>query len=362
MVRDTLGRLVAWKNRPTRKPLLVRGARQVGKTFLIKEFAQREYSQCAYLNFEQNPALGGLFDGDIDPRKLVGSISAYLGMSISAQTTLLFLDEIQSCPRALTSLKYFFEQAPEYHVVAAGSLLGVAVGKATSFPVGKVELLNMYPLSFLEFVGAMGEQRLGELLRANVCLSPSRSCSTTGSANSFGPTWLSAACPKRSRVTCRRETWRLCVAYRLRCSRRTNGISRSTQPPRRLYAWRRSGAVCRHNWRERTRSSSTVTLAGVAELGSLSRRCSGCAAQDWSTSRHVLPRHTFLRRRNLPRPMRGHSPWLTGSHLQPGMSSGAASHGMARLSDTRSETPRPAVPMSTPVVKHWPGLLLPDRS
>lgn len=156
--------LIAWKNNPSRKPLLMQGARQVGKTWLLKEFGRTEYESCAYFNFEETPALTKLFDGELNPRHVLETLSAYQGQPITPLKTLLFFDEIQACPKALTSLKYFCEQAPEIPLVAAGSLLGVSVGKTSGFPVGKVNFLTLFPLSFFEFLEALGENGLLDLL------------------------------------------------------------------------------------------------------------------------------------------------------------------------------------------------------
>lgn len=172
MKRTAYQDLMAWKLSPSRKPLLVQGARQVGKTWLLKEFGRQEYAACAYFNFEETPALASLFDEDLQPSKVMEALSAYHGQTIVPPSTLLFFDEIQACPRALTSLKYFCEQAPEVHLVAAGSLLGVSVGKTTGFPVGKVNFLNLYPLSFFEFLEALGEGSLLAMLRGKKDFEP----------------------------------------------------------------------------------------------------------------------------------------------------------------------------------------------
>jgi uncharacterized protein len=172
MERVAYQTLRSWKTDPFRKPLLVQGARQVGKTYLLLEFGRKEYNDYAYFNFEETPELSTLFDRDLTPDKILESLSAYQGKLIRAETTLVFFDEIQACPRALTSLKYFCEQAPQVHVVAAGSLLGVSVGKTSSFPVGKVNFLTLYPLSFLEFAEALGEHHVSALLRSNNTLAP----------------------------------------------------------------------------------------------------------------------------------------------------------------------------------------------
>jgi predicted AAA+ superfamily ATPase len=165
MERFLYQQLLAWKSNEDRKPLLLQGARQVGKTFLLKEFAGREYRDCAYFNFEQNPELGKLFDSSLSPDILIESLSALMGRKIEPGSTLIFFDEIQESPRAITSLKYFYEQAPEYHIVSAGSLLGVSVGKPTSFPVGKVSFMTLYPMSFFEYLVAMKEDMLVKRLK-----------------------------------------------------------------------------------------------------------------------------------------------------------------------------------------------------
>lgn len=164
MERTMYLKLKDWKNDPKRKPLLLQGARQVGKTYLIKAFAVNEYSDHVYLNFEQNPNLGTLFSGDLDPKKIVENISLYYGRKINTENTLFIFDEIQSNPIVLTSLKYFQEMNPEYHVIAAGSLLGVSIGKQSSFPVGKVNFMTLYPLSFYEYLMAFGENLLANEL------------------------------------------------------------------------------------------------------------------------------------------------------------------------------------------------------
>ncbi|MEI7437747.1 MAG: ATP-binding protein, partial [bacterium] len=172
MKRTAYRDLLAWKTNPSRKPLLVQGARQVGKTWLLKEFGRDQYTSCAYFNFEETPALKSLFDGDLKPERILETLAAYQGQSIVPSKTLLFFDEIQACPRALTSLKYFCEQAPEVQLVAAGSLLGVSVGKTTGFPVGKVHFLTLHPLSFFEFLEALNEGALLELLQGKTTFEP----------------------------------------------------------------------------------------------------------------------------------------------------------------------------------------------
>jgi uncharacterized protein len=164
MKRSTFLDLVRWKNSPTRKPLVLRGARQVGKTWLLKAFGKQEYENCAYVNFESNAALRTLFASDYDLKRILTAIEIESGQRIEIRKTLIILDEIQAAPGALTSLKYFQENLPEYHIAAAGSLLGVALSGSTSFPVGKVDFMDLHPLSFYEFLEALGEISLLDLL------------------------------------------------------------------------------------------------------------------------------------------------------------------------------------------------------
>ncbi|WP_417097288.1 ATP-binding protein [Leyella stercorea] len=166
MERSIYSSLKKWKDSPTRKPLILQGARQVGKTYILKEFGAREYSEVVYINCDDNNDMQNMFaDYDID--RIIRSLSAISGVSIKPSTTLLILDEIQEVERGLASLKYFCEKAPEYHVAVAGSLLGITLHEGTSFPVGKVDMLYMYPMDFEEFLLAMGKEQLVELLRNN---------------------------------------------------------------------------------------------------------------------------------------------------------------------------------------------------
>lgn len=155
-----------WQISSTRKPLILQGARQVGKTYAILEFGQRRYENVAYFNFETDPNLMELFSGSISPKHLLGELAHAAGVSIVKGRTLIVFDEVQLCERALTSLKYFCEEANDYHVIVAGSLLGVAVNRSTfSFPVGKVDIETMLPMDFEEFALAVGEGELVEKIR-----------------------------------------------------------------------------------------------------------------------------------------------------------------------------------------------------
>ena len=159
--------LEAWKNSPHRKPLILQGARQVGKTYAVLEFGRTHYDNVAYFNFETSPRLTQTFAEDISPDYLIPVLSHIAGQTIVRERTLIVLDEVQLCERALTSLKYFYEDAPEYHIIVAGSLLGVAVNReAFSFPVGKVDMKTMYPMDMEEFLLAVGEEALAQRIRA----------------------------------------------------------------------------------------------------------------------------------------------------------------------------------------------------
>jgi len=163
MQRKAFRRLSDWKNRKDKKPLVIKGARQVGKTWLMKEFGKVDYKNSAYINFDSNERMLRLFSSDMDINRIITGLEIEADCKINSSETLIIFDEIQECPKALTSLKYFYENAPEYNIVAAGSMLGVALHSGTSFPVGKVEFMDLYPLSFFEFLKALGEDELLKL-------------------------------------------------------------------------------------------------------------------------------------------------------------------------------------------------------
>ena len=164
MYRLALEKLYQWKERRHRKPLIIEGARQVGKTWLMKEFGKQAYSDTVYINFDSNARMTELFSSDLDTSRLIMGLELYSGKKINSENTLLIFDEVQEVPKALSSLKYFYENAPQYHIVCAGSLLGIALHQGTSFPVGKVDFLKLYPLSFKEFLMATGKERFADLL------------------------------------------------------------------------------------------------------------------------------------------------------------------------------------------------------
>ena len=164
MYREKIEILKKWKNSDNRKPLIIRGARQVGKTWLAKEFAATEYKKVAYINFDNNNRMHNLFIGDFDVQRLIQGFKAETSVDINPDDTLIILDEIQEVPKALTALKYFYENAPDYNIIVAGSLLGIAMHEGVSFPVGKVDYIKLNPLTFREFLLALGEAQLLDLM------------------------------------------------------------------------------------------------------------------------------------------------------------------------------------------------------
>jgi predicted AAA+ superfamily ATPase len=154
-----------WKEKKDKKPLLIRGARQVGKTWLMRTFGKHSYEHTVYINFDNNQQMKSLFSQDMNIERIIMGLELYAGRKIDSESTLLIFDEIQEVPKALASLKYFYEQAPHYQIMCAGSLLGVALHGESSFPVGKVEFMDLYPLSFSEFMLALGKEQYVEVLR-----------------------------------------------------------------------------------------------------------------------------------------------------------------------------------------------------
>lgn len=164
MYRIAIEKLYRWKESRRRKPLIIQGARQVGKTWLMKEFGRSAYRDMIYINFDSNSRMAELFASDLNTDRLIMGIELYAGKKIDPGSTLLIFDEVQEVPRALSSLKYFYENAPQYHIICAGSLLGIALHEGTSFPVGKVDFLELYPLSFREFLMAVTGTQFAKLL------------------------------------------------------------------------------------------------------------------------------------------------------------------------------------------------------
>lgn len=167
MYRQALKQLETWKNSSNRKPLILRGVRQVGKTWLMKEFGRTHYQTCAYISMDENERMEEAFREAFDIERIIMLLEIEVGFKIEPENTLIIFDEVQEVPRALKSLKYFYEKAPQYHIIAAGSLLGIALHEGTSFPVGKVDFCDLYPLTFQEFLLACGEERLLSVLNNN---------------------------------------------------------------------------------------------------------------------------------------------------------------------------------------------------
>lgn len=172
MKRDIYQDLIDWKSSTRRKPLLLRGARQTGKTYILKEFGKKEYSHVHYFNFEEDSQLGHFFDRDIHPSRIIADLSVYRNRDIHPHKDLIIFDEIQVSNKALNSLKYFQEESNEFHVAAAGSLLGVKMSSPGSFPVGKVNFLDIYPLNFFEFLDALGQAKYRQLLERVTTFAP----------------------------------------------------------------------------------------------------------------------------------------------------------------------------------------------
>ena len=164
MDRTLVQDLIKWKNDSARKPLILKGVRQCGKTYLLKEFGNKNYDEVAYFNFEATESLSGIFEKDYDVSRILFELGLFVGKTLKPEKTLIILDEIQECGRALTALKYFCENAPEYHIACAGSFLGIALRSNLSFPVGKVDFLTLYPMSFYEYLVAMGFGQLADHL------------------------------------------------------------------------------------------------------------------------------------------------------------------------------------------------------
>ena len=164
MKRFILSELIKWKESKYRKPLILKGARQIGKTYILKQFGQKNYEGVAYFNFDHDEGLYNIFRHTKDPKRILEQLSFIYGKAILPEKTLIIFDEIQECPNALNSLKYFQEEANEYHIVCAGSLLGIRLSN-TSFPVGKVEFINMYPMTFSEFLIADDCENLVEYMK-----------------------------------------------------------------------------------------------------------------------------------------------------------------------------------------------------
>lgn len=165
MYREKIKELEEWKKTADRKPLIIRGARQVGKTWIMKEFGKNNYKNVAYINFDGNERMARLFEDDFNIDRIIQGLKVESNIDIDAKNTLIIFDEVQEVPKALTSLKYFCENARQYHIIAAGSLLGVALHEGTSFPVGKVDFMDLYPLNFQEFLLAIRRRKVSRNIK-----------------------------------------------------------------------------------------------------------------------------------------------------------------------------------------------------
>lgn len=172
MKRELENELLKWKESHNRKPLILKGARQVGKTWILKEFGKNNYESVAYFNFEENPEVKQFFSANFNIERILTNLSIFSGDSIKPHDTLIIFDEIQECPEAITSLKYFCENGSDYHIACAGSLMGVALSKPTSYPVGKVNLMNVFPMNFFEFLQANGLQNYSDYMQSIDSIEP----------------------------------------------------------------------------------------------------------------------------------------------------------------------------------------------
>ena len=254
MYRVAMEKLLKWKESKYRKPLIIEGARQVGKTWLMKEFGRLYYTHTIYVNFDANAQMAALFASDLNVDRLLMGLELYSGQKIDAAHTLLIFDEVQEVPRALSSLKYFCENAPQYHIVCAGSLLGIALHEGTSFPVGKVDFLKLYPLSFPEFLLAIGKERFAKLLQQQ----------DYPMITSFKQTYMDAlkqyyfvgACRKQYRVLQKARTIRSSAKYSVESWAL---MSRTFQSMLQMKSFQRSvcsGTAFLLSWQRKTRSSS----------------------------------------------------------------------------------------------------------
>ena len=165
MYREKIKELEEWKDAADRKPLIIRGARQVGKTWIMREFGRNNYKNVAYINFDGNERMARLFEDDFNIERIIQGLKLESNIDIDSKNTLIIFDEVQEVPKALTSLKYFCENARQYHIIAAGSLLGVTLHEGTSFPVGKVDFMDLYPLNFQEFLLAIRRRKVSRNIK-----------------------------------------------------------------------------------------------------------------------------------------------------------------------------------------------------
>lgn len=210
MERAILQKLLDWKNSPYRKPLILKGVRQVGKTWILKEFGRRYYENTAYFNFDENEEYKQFFETTKDIDRILQNLMLASGQKIVPEKTLIIFDEVQDCPKVINSMKYFCENAPQYHIACAGSLLGIALAKPSSFPVGKVNFMQIDPMTFSEFLVANGDENLAKYLETLEELEPIPDAFLTPFMKSSRCTMSQGEC--RSRFSCGHKPgmWRPC--------------------------------------------------------------------------------------------------------------------------------------------------------
>lgn len=257
MYRIAIEKLLKWKQSKRRKPLIIEGARQVGKTWLMKEFGRQSYADTVYINFDSNSRMAELFASDLDTDRLIMGLELYVGHKIDPNNSLLIFDEVQEVPRAMASLKYFYENAPQYHIVCAGSLLGIALHQGTSFPVGKVDFLKLYPLSFKEFLMATGKEQFAALLdKQDFQMITSFKQTYIDALKHY---FLSAGCLKQYKVLQKTKTLMKFVIFRSGSLQPMNRISPNTLPMKLFQDCVCYGIVFLLSWRKKTKNSYTVS-------------------------------------------------------------------------------------------------------
>ena len=264
MKRLLLDRLRAWKASPVRKPLILKGLRQVGKTWLLKEFGRTEYEHVAYFNFEESPEYKDFFAHTKDVRRILPNLAMASAQTMTPGNTLIIFDEIQEAPDALNALKYFHEKAPEYHVACAGSLLGIALARPSSFPVGQVDFLQVRPLTFTEFLLASGKENLAAYLAQIDGFSPIPSALFQPLVAQLKMYYVTGGLPEAVPSGRSKTSWKP-----------TNAISRSIRTRRRIRSSRSSGIPCPRNLPERTSASSTTLSRKAPAPANTRTPCNG---------------------------------------------------------------------------------------
>jgi predicted AAA+ superfamily ATPase len=277
--RDIHQKLTSWQQSKGRKPLVLQGARQVGKSHALRWLGESQYDEAVTLNFERDPLLASLFADSLDPKVLVRNISSYFGKTIYPQKTLIIFDEIQECNAALNALKYFCEEAPEYHVAAAGSLLGVMLSSGRSFPVGKVDFLNIYPMTFCEFLDATGNQKLREMLDDKKDLAKLPQAFHQKLLGHLTQYFIVGGMPEVVGSYIENVTLKKHGAFKTRFSHRTTGISRNTRLRVTSLSSPLFGTQFRIIWHEKINVLFFPAYALVPEAANSIRRFNGSMTQ-----------------------------------------------------------------------------------